>query len=131
MDQPNNQNQEDCTLASRAYLFYLLNITFLPGLAFVAQLLLWRQTRTRCLAFAVAHSRQGIIASITAGVLLTLITGLIIAIGGLNSPYTWVVLILYFTLCHTTLILLGILGYTRASAGKSFKLFHYTTWWGD
>jgi len=83
-----------------------------------------------CLAFAMAHTRQSIIASITAGCALTIVTGLILIIGELSSPYTWVVLILYFTLCHTALILLGILGYARANAGKPFMFFHYATWWG-
>lgn len=124
-------NEQERKLASRSHILYLLNISFLPVLGFVLQIVLWRYARTRCLVFAIEHARQSIIASVTAGGLLTLVTGLILTIGGFASPYTWVVLILYFTLCHSTLILLGIIGYARASAGKAFAIFRYTTWWGE
>ncbi|MBA56797.1 MAG: hypothetical protein CMK89_20270 [Pseudomonadales bacterium] len=123
--------EQDRKLASRAYLFYLFNITFLPGLGFIAQIVLWRQARSQCLAFAIEHARQSILASITAGALLTLVSGLILFIGDLASPYTWVVLILYFTLCHSSLILLGVLGFARSNGGKPFVLFQFRTWWGD
>ena len=123
--------EQDRKLASRAYLFYLLNITFLPGLGFLLQILLWHQTRSLCLAFASAHARQSVLASITAGVLLTAVTGLILFIGSWTSPYTWVVLILYFTLCHTTLILLGVVAYARSNGGKTFSPFHVKTWWAE
>ena len=123
-------DEHERKLAGQSHIFYLLNISFLPVIGFALQVILWRHTRTRRLAFAMAHTRQSIIASITAGCALTIVTGLILIIGELSSPYTWVVLILYFTLCHTTLILLGILGYARANAGKQFMFFHYATWWG-
>lgn len=123
--------EQELSLARRAYVAYLLNISLLPVFAFVLQILLWRYARGHCLAYAREHARQSILASITAGSLLAFVTAGILWIGGLHSPYTWVVLILYFTLCHSTLILLGILGYARAGGGKAFRIFHIRSWWGD
>jgi uncharacterized Tic20 family protein len=61
-------------------------------------------------------------ASLWAGVMLVLVNGLIILLGGYDAPSTWVVVILYFTTIHATLILIGTLGLARAMAGKHY---HY------
>ena len=41
--------------------------------------------------------------------------------GGYHQPYTWVVLLLYFTTAHASLVLLGVLGLARAMAGQGFR----------
>ena len=125
------QDATEHSQAGWAYVWYLLNISFLPGLGFLMLLLLWQRSRKRCQVFANAHARQGIIASILAGILLTVVSTAIVLVGGLSSPYTWVILILYFTLCHSALIILGIVGYARSSAGKRFEILHFSTWRGD
>lgn len=121
----------ECRQAGRPYIFYLLNISFLPVIGFVVQLWLWQRSRSQCRVFANHHARQSILASVGAAVLLGLVSVLILAFGGLSSPYTWVTLILYFTLCHSGLIVLGVVGYARASGGKNFEFLHYSTWWGN
>jgi hypothetical protein len=45
----------------------------------------------------------------------------IVLLGGYRSPHTWMVLIIYFTTCHATLVLLGVLGLSRAMAGQPFR----------
>ena len=45
----------------------------------------------------------------------------IILLGGYDGPYTWMIVILYFTICHSTLILLGMMGLAKALAGKCYR----------
>jgi uncharacterized Tic20 family protein len=59
-------------------------------------------------------------ASIWAGVMLVVVNLLIIMLGGYDSPHTWMIVIIYFTTVHATLVLLGTLGLARAMAGKHY-----------
>ncbi|MDR9437128.1 MAG: hypothetical protein RI563_09605, partial [Thiohalophilus sp.] len=60
-------------------------------------------------------------ASLWAGVLLILANIAILLLGGYDAAYTWVVLVLYFTVVHTTLVILGTIGLAKAMAGKPFE----------
>lgn len=115
--------------ARLAYILYLLNLSFLPGIAFVAMLVLWRLPAARPI-FVNDHYHQTTFASIMAGVLLALVSLLIVLVGGFNSPWTFVILILYFTLCHSFLLMLGVFGFTRANNGKPFRFFSWRSWRG-
>ena len=53
--------------------------------------------------------------------LLLVVNALILLLGGYDSPSTWVVLILYFSTCHTTLVILGVVGLAKAMAGKHYR----------
>ncbi len=99
---------------------YLANLLIAPGLAFLALLWLARQAAAQA-PLARGHCRQTIAASLLAGLLLGLASGLILLLGGFDQPATWVVLILYFTCCHSALILLGVLGLVKALAGQPFR----------
>jgi len=99
---------------------YLANLLIAPGLAFLAQLWLARRPAAQA-PLARQHCRQTIAASLLAGVLLVLANGLILLLGGYDQPTTWVVLILYFTCCHSALILLGVLGLVKALAGQPYR----------
>ena len=57
---------------------------------------------------------SGIIAAVAAN-------AAIILLGGYDSAYTWIVVVLYFTTCHSTLIFCGAIGLSRALAGKPFR----------
>lgn len=108
------------THAVQAEVLYLVNLLLAPGLAFL--LLLWLAYRhrasvnplTRC------HLRQTVTVSIWAGLLLTVVPAIIVLAGGLDHPATWVLLVLYVLCCHATLVLLGVLGLSRAIAGQTF-----------
>jgi uncharacterized Tic20 family protein len=65
--------------------------------------------------------RQTLSASLWAGILLVIANLTIIALGGYDAPWTWVVVILYFTAAHTTLIVLGVVGLARALAGQPYR----------
>jgi len=108
-------------LAVTAESLYILNLLLLPGLAFLLLLLVYRKNIRSAPALAVCHLRQTLSASLWAGALLLLANGLIMLLGGYHSPYTWVVVIIYFTTCHATLVLLGVLGLAKALAGQCFR----------
>jgi hypothetical protein len=106
-------------LAVAAESLYLINLMFVPGLAFAALLVLWLRRQT-VPALARCHLRQTVGASLWAGGLLVVVNAAIIMLGGYDSPHTWVVVILYFTTCHTTLICFGAIGLARALAGRPY-----------
>jgi uncharacterized Tic20 family protein len=108
-------------LAVAAEVLYLANLLLLPGLAFVALLVLYyRNIRTAAL-LPVCHLRQTLAASLWAGALLLAANLLIVLLGGYRSPHTWMVVIIYFTTCHSTLVLLGVLGLAKAMAGQCYR----------
>ena len=108
-------------LAIAAESLYLVNLLLLPGLAFLALLWLYFRHRDDAPALARGHLRQTLSASLWAGALLVIVNLLIVALGGYAAAWTWVVVILYFTTAHTTLIVLGILGLARALAGQPYR----------
>ena len=107
-------------LAVAAEALYLVNLMLLPGVAFLALLWLYFRQTAATPPLAVCHLRQTVSATIWAGALLVTTNLLIVATGGYASPGTWAVVILYFTTCHSALLLLGVVGLARAMAGKSY-----------
>lgn len=108
-------------IAVAAEALYLANLMVVPGIAFIALLVLWLREHRRAPELAQVHLRQTVAASLWAGVLLVVANGAIIFTGGYGSPYTWVIVILYFTTCHSTLIFCGAIGLAKALAGKPFR----------
>lgn len=100
-------------------MLYLANLLLLPGLAFVALLWLARKHQNAPL-LARCHLKQTIAGSIWAGVLLVLANAAIIFFGGYHQPSTWVIAIIYFTMFHSSFVLLGVLGLAKAMAGKGY-----------
>ncbi len=115
------KNKPDNKLAVVAESLYLCNLLLLPGLAFIVLLLLYRQQRKVASPLALCHLRQSIAASIWAGVLLLPFTVLTVAVGGYDSIVAWTWALLYFTTCHATLVLLGVVGLSKAMAGQSWR----------
>ncbi len=105
-------------LAIAAESLYLVNLLLLPGLGFLLLLWLYFRHRKDAPPLARVHVWQTVSASLWAGALLVLANLLIVALGGYQAAWTWVVVILYFTTAHTTLVVLGILGLARALAGQ-------------
>jgi uncharacterized membrane protein len=108
-------------LAVAAQSLYLVNLLLVPGIAFLILLVLYFRHRDSAPALARGHLRQTLAASLWAGLLLVLVNGLILWLGGYDQASTWVVLLLYFTTCHATLVLLGVVGLARAMAGKPYR----------
>jgi len=112
----------DSSLAIAAEALFLCNLLLLPGLAFVLLLIMFLRHARTCSDLCRCHLKQTVIASLWAGVLIVIITGGILLIGAYDQPWTWVLLIIYFTTVHATLVLLGVVGLAKALAGKHY---HY------
>lgn len=108
-------------LAIVAESLYLINLLLLPGLGFLALLWLYFRRRDDVPPLAQGHLRQTVSASLWAGALLVFANLLIVALGGYDAAWTWVIVILYFTTAHTTLVMLGIVGLARALAGQPYR----------
>ena len=108
-------------LATLAESLYIINLLLLPGLAFLALLVVYVRNIHSAPPLAVCHLRQTLSASLWAGVLLLVANILIVLLGGYQSPHTWVVVVIYFTTCHATLVLLGVLGLAKAMAGQCYR----------
>ena len=113
--------ENNTSLAVTAETLYLLNLLLLPGIAFVWLLLLLRKYRGKASPLAICHLRQTLTASIWAGVLLLPVTVLTIAVGGYQSIGAWTIAIIYFTVCHASLVLLGVVGLAKAMAGQLWR----------
>ncbi|MCB1767818.1 MAG: hypothetical protein KDJ22_17480 [Candidatus Competibacteraceae bacterium] len=105
-------------LAVAAESLYLINLLLLPGLGFLLLLWLFFRHRDSAPPLARVHLRQTVSASLWAGALLILANLAIVVLGGYQAAWTWIIVILYFTTVHATLVLLGILGLARALAGQ-------------
>lgn len=108
-------------LAVAAEVLYLVNLLLLPGLAFVALVVVYLRNIKRAPALASCHLRQTLSASLWAGGLLLVANFSILLLGGYRSPNTWMVVIIYFTTCHATLVLLGVMGLAKAMAGQCYR----------
>lgn len=107
-------------LAVAAESLFLINLMLAPGLAFVVLFWLWRRHR-EAPPLARNHLRQSFLVSLWGGLLLVVVCAAVLALGGLEWAWTWVAVVLYFTCVHSTLILFGALGLSRAMTGKAFR----------
>ena len=108
-------------LAVAAESLYLINLLLLPGLGFLLLLGLFFRVRHSTPPLARVHLRQTVSASLWAGTLLIFANLAIVVLGGYQTAWTWIIVILYFTTVHATLVLLGILGLARALAGQPYR----------
>ncbi|MEN8218912.1 MAG: hypothetical protein ABFS56_21580 [Pseudomonadota bacterium] len=122
-NQEATQKNSSCQhLAVVAESLYLINLLLLPGLAFLVLAWLYFKYESRTPSLVGCHLRQTFSASIWAGLLLLFVNAVIIMGMGYQTPYTWVIVIPNFIICHSILVLLGIFGLVRALDGKGF---HY------
>ena len=115
---PSPELSAGASLAVAAESLYLVNLLLAPGLGFVILLVLWWRSRATAAPLAAAHLAQTVSGSIWAGVLLVLANALILLFGGYDGPYVWAVVITYFTVCHSMLIMFGAYGLAKAMAGQ-------------
>jgi uncharacterized Tic20 family protein len=108
------------SLAVTAQSLFLVNLMLAPGLAFVLLLLLYWFNRGRADALAMNHLSQAVGVSLVGGALIVVASAVFILLGGMDSGYTWMVVILYFTFIHSCLILMGVMGLVRAMAGQHY-----------
>ena len=108
-------------LAVLAESLFLINLLLLPGLAFAGLFALWLKNKDSAPPLARQHLRQTTFVSLVGGFLIVTLSGLILALGGLDWAWTWVVLVLYFTCIHSTLVLFGMYGLIKAMSGQVWR----------
>lgn len=105
--------------ASKIALGSVLNLTFLPAIAFIWLLLQLKTTPKNSLAHY--HLKFSIKLNLCAGVALILVSLGIIIGGGLQSGWTWVFVITYFVFVHTTFIMIAVWTLIRAWSGQQLS----------
>ena len=108
-------------VATAAESLYLVNLLLAPGLGFLALLWLWRRSRDTAPALAASHLAQTVSGSIWAGILLVVANALILLLGGYDGPHVWTIVITYFTVCHSMLVMFGAYGLAKAMAGQCWR----------
>lgn len=108
-------------LAVMAESLYLANLLIAPGLAFGALVWLWFKHREEAPPLARQHLWQATFVSVVGGVLIVCLTGLLVALGGFDEPWTWVVVITYFVCVHGVLVLFGMFALAKAMAGQPWR----------
>ncbi len=108
-------------LAVLAEALYLGNLLLVPGLCFAALLWLWIRNRDSAPPLAYQHLKQTTFVSFYGGMLIVVLSALFIAVGGLHWEWTWVVVIMYFTCIHSTLVIFGMFGLSKALAGQTWR----------
>ena len=108
-------------LAVLAEALYLINLLLLPGLAFIGLVGLWLTYKDSAPPLARQHLKQTTWVSLVGGFLIIVLSSLIVALGGLNWEWTWVILVLYFTCIHSTLVLLGMYALIKAMNGQTWR----------
>lgn len=108
-------------LAVAAEALYLANLMLAPGLAFLAILWLWLRRRRDAPPLARIHIEQTFFVSLWGGLLIVVANAAVFLVFGWDWQWTWVIVVIYFTCVHSTLILLGVVGLSRALAGKPYR----------
>ncbi|WP_235839669.1 sulfite exporter TauE/SafE family protein [Cognaticolwellia mytili] len=114
------QSKEQIKEASVIALWSILNLTFLPVLAFIALLL--KLNKCNANSLSEYHLKFAIKLNLIAAGALIAVSVLMILLGGFNSGWTWVFVITYFVLVHTIFIVLAVWALIRSWSGnKVFK----------
>ena len=108
-------------LAVVAESLYLTNLLLAPGIAFAVLAWLWLKRGPTAPPLARAHLRQTFWVSLYGGILIVSFSTLFIVLDGLHWEWTWVLVIMYFTCVHSTLVLFGMFGLSKALAGQPWR----------
>lgn len=114
------QSKEQIKQASNIALWSILNVTFLPGIAFI--ILLMKLNKCEKNSLSGYHLLFAIKLNLIAAAALILVSILMILLGGFNSGWTWVFVITYFVLVHTIFIVLAVWALIRSWSGN--KVFN-------
>jgi len=117
----NYQPRRDTSTAVLAQSLYLINLLLVPGIAFAFLLLLYFQKRKKADPFTLNHLQQTVFATLWAGLIIFVAVALIFLLGGIDGPYVWMIAIMYFTLAHSSFIILGMIGLIKALAGQCWR----------
>lgn len=82
---------------------------------------LWLKHRRSAPPLARNHLGQATVASVAAGVLIACLSGAIVALGGWEWHWTWVVVLTYFVCIHGALVMMGMFALAKAMAGQAWR----------
>jgi hypothetical protein len=108
-------------LAITAEALYLANLLAMPVIAFLMLGVLFLRRDRNTPALAAAHLDQTFFASLWAGILLVVVNAAILLMGGYRGVHAWTLVIIYFTVCHSALVLFGVVGLAKAMAGQCWR----------
>jgi len=114
-------SKSDIRLATWAGSLYLLNLLLIPGLAFLSLIYLYFKNKDNCSAFVLGHLRQNLMAMVASGFAIVGVSTAILLLGGFDSPWAWMVMILYGVTIHATLVFLGIFSVVKSGNGEPFQ----------
>ncbi len=109
-------DQLEMKQASLSALASLLNLTALPVIGFIFLLFVYKQTQPHTLGRY--YAVLGIKTNLAAAIALIIVTGLMLVLGGFQSPWTWVFVISYFVFVHALFILFATWTLVRSWTGK-------------
>lgn len=109
------------SLAVLAEALYLVNLLLAPGIGFAVLFWLWLKNKATAPPLARQHLKQATFVSLVGGILIVSLTALFLALGGLHWEWTWVLVIMYFTCIHSTLVMFGMFGLAKAMAGQTWR----------
>ena len=115
----NNATEANIKRASNATIASLLNLTFLPIIGFIWLMVLVGKTQKNSIDHY--HAVLGIKLNLMAAVALGGVSSLMIFIGGFDSVWTWVYVISYFALVHTTFIIFSVWAMIRSWSGQKLR----------
>ena len=108
-------------LAVMAEALFLGNLLVAPGVCFAILLWLWLRNKDDAPPLAHHHLKQTTYVSLWGGILIIVISAAFIALGGLQWEWTWVIVIMYFTCIHSTLVMFGAYALSKALAGQIWR----------
>ncbi len=112
-------NELQLKRASNAALASILNLTVLPVIGFIILLLIYKKTSPDTIDRY--YTDIGIKTNVYAAIALLLVSGLMIFLGGFDSPWTWVYVISYFVFVHALFILFATWTLVRSWTGEKLK----------
>lgn len=116
-----NPDEDGRNLAVIAEALYLANLLLVPGIGFAILFWLWLKNRHTASPLARQHLKQTTFVSLYGGLLIVTLSSIFIGIGGLHWEWTWVIVIMYFTCVHSTLVMFGMFGLSKAMAGQIWR----------
>lgn len=108
-------------LAITAEGLYLANLLVVPLIPFLMLWVLLLRCDKDTPSLARVHVEQAFSASLWASILLVIVNAAILFLGGYRGIHAWTLVLLYFTVCHSTLVLFGVVGLAKAMAGQYWR----------
>lgn len=112
-------NETQIKQASNAALASILNLTLLPIISFIVLLFICKKSQAGSIARY--HAILGLKINILAAGVLFVVSGLMVFLGGFDSPWTWVYVISYFTIVHTAFIMIALWALVRSWSGDKLR----------